>query len=264
LSGPGSYYAIVTGASAGLGRAFAEELARRGHNLLLVSLPGTGLPELSASLEEKHNATVKYMETDLMRLEAPRELLAFVRQNNIAVDILVNNVGIGHGGGIGQYSDEAIEESVFLNMRCTTQMTNLFIGELRLRERAYILNIGSFGGFIPLPYKSIYSATKSYIYHFSLAVRDELRGSGVSVSVAMPGGIITNDRVRERIREKGFVARANSIEPDKAADYVVERMLRGKAVIITGRTMRIAYLAGGLLPFRLLMLITGKLFRGIN
>ncbi len=260
----GPYYAIVTGASQGLGRAIAEELARRGHNLFLVSLPGTGLPELSASLSGRHNILARFLETDLMRREAPAELLGYVRTNGIEVDVLVNNVGIGHGGAIGEYSDAAIEESIFLNMRCTTLMTNTFAGAMGRNGRAYILNIGSFGGFMPVPYKSIYSATKSYIYNFSLAVREELRGSGVSVSVAMPGGIITNGKVRERVNKLGPLGRINALEPDVAARYLVALMFRGRSVIIPGWTNKVAYFVGCAMPFRLLMVLTRKIFRGVN
>ncbi|MCU0459387.1 MAG: SDR family NAD(P)-dependent oxidoreductase [Bacteroidales bacterium] len=257
-------FAVVTGASQGLGRALAEELAGRGHNLLLAALPGTGLPELSVSLEVQHNVVVKYMEIDLMRQEAPREILEFAVKNGIAIDILVNNVGIGHGGGIGEYSEAAIEESVFLNIRCTTLMTNIFAGELDRGGKAYILNIGSFGGFLPVPYKSIYSATKSYIYHFTLAVREEFRGNGVSVSVAMPGGIITNQKVRERLKEVGPVARVFSMEPERAARIILNRMFRGKGVIIPGFSMRAAYFAGSVMPYWLLKQLLGKMFKGVN
>lgn len=264
MSGPGSYYAIVTGASAGLGRAFAEELARRGHNLLLVSLPGTGLPELTDSLRRQCKITVHSIEIDLLRKEAPQEIATYTREHGLEADILINNAGIGHGGEIGEYSDDAIEESVFLNMRSTTLMTNLFIDELKRRERAYLLNLGSFGGFMPVPYKSIYSATKSYIYHFTLAVREELHGTGVSASVAMPGPVLTNHKVRERINRQGYLARSNVIEADEAAIYILDRLFRGSGLIIPRWTMRISYFAGCLLPFRVLMLITGRLFRGIN
>jgi short-subunit dehydrogenase len=264
LRGPGTYYAIVTGVSAGLGRAFAEELARRGHSLLLVSLPGTGLPELSDSLRRQGNITVHFIETDLRVREAPKEIATYAREHGLEADILVNNAGIGHGGEIGEYSDDAIEESIFLNMRCTTLMTNLFIDELKRRERAYILNLGSFGGFMPIPYKSIYSATKSYVYYFSLAIMEELRGTGVRVSVAMPGPVLTNHKVRERISRQGFLARSNVIEAEKAAVYMLDRMFSGRGLIIPRWTMRMSYYAGCLLPFRVLMLITGRLFRGIN
>ncbi len=264
MNNSSQYYSIVTGASQGLGRALATGLARRGHNLILVALPGTGLPELSSGLAERYGVSVHIIETDLMHREAPEELAGYIRDNALRIDVLVNNVGIGHGGETGDYSAAAIEESVFLNMRCTTLMTNIFAEELGKRDRAFILNLGSFGGFMPVPYKSIYSATKAYIYHYSLAVREELRGRGISVSVAMPGGIITNDRVRKRTTELGTVARSLSLEPDRAAEYIIKGMFRGRKVIIPGWPMRMAYGIGCLLPLRLLMALTGRMFRGVS
>jgi short-subunit dehydrogenase len=264
MKGNSEYYAVVTGASSGLGKALAEELAGRGHGLLLVSLPGTGLPELSAALSARYRVMVYFVETDLTDIQAPEEIMKYAGEKKLSIDILINNVGVGHGGEIGSYSDATIRESIFLNMRCTTLMTNTFVQELKRREKAYILNIGSFSGFLPIPFKSIYSATKSYIYHFSLAIREELRGTGVSVSVAMPGPIVTNTRVRERIKVMGFIARSNLIEPDSAATYILDRMFRGRGVIIPGRTVRLSYNLGKLLPYRLLMIITGRIFMGIK
>ncbi len=257
-------YAIVTGASSGLGKALAEALARRGHNILVVSLPGTGLPEQADALAARYDISVRFIEADLMRAEAPGEIWRFVADQNLDVDILINNAGIGHGGPVGEYSETAIGESVFLNMRCTTQLTNVFIEELKQRERAYILNIGSFGGFMPVPYKSIYSASKSYVYHFSLGIREELRGTGISVSVAMPGPILTNGLVRERISRMGFVARSNVLEADEAASYIVKMMYRGTALIIPRWTIRLSYAIGSLLPYRMLLVLVGRIFRGVS
>ena len=258
------HYAIVTGASSGLGKAIAEELARRGHRLLLASLPGTGLSELSTALAAQYNTPVRYVEIDLTETGAPGEIRRFSADQNLSVDILINNAGIGHGGEIGDYADTAIEESVFLNMRCTTMMTNAFIDELKKRECAFILNIGSFGGFMPVPYKSIYSATKSYVYHFSLAIKEELRDTGVSVSVAMPGPLLTNQKVRERISKQGFLSRTNTIEPDRAAVYLLDKMFRKRGVIIPGRITRVTYAIGTFLPYKLLLVLVGRIFRGIN
>jgi len=207
---------------------------------------------------------VRFIETDLMRAEAPGEVRKFVADQNLGIDILVNNVGIGHGGAVGEYLDVAIEESVFLNMRCTTLMTNAFLEELKRQERSYILNIGSFGGFLPMPHKSIYAATKAYIYHYSLAIREELRRSGISVSVAMPGPILTNAHVRERISRMGFLAKSNVLEAEGAAAYIVKRMYRGAAVIIPRWTIRLSYAIGSVLPFRLLMVLLGRIFKGVG
>ncbi|MFZ2286290.1 MAG: SDR family NAD(P)-dependent oxidoreductase [Bacteroidales bacterium] len=264
MSKVSDHYAIVTGASSGLGKAFAEELARRGHNLLLASLPGTGLPVLSDELHARHDVEVRFIETDLMRAEAPGEIKRFVADHNLEVDVLINNVGIGHGGAIGEYSEAAIEESFLLNMKCTTRMTNLFVEELKKRERAYILNMGSFGGLMPIPYKSIYSATKSYLYHFSLAIREELRSEGISVSVAMPGPVLTNAQVRERNRRLGLISRSNVIEADEAAAYMIRMMYRSKGVILPRFTIRVSYAIGCFLPYRLLLVLLGRIFKGVS
>ena len=258
------YYALITGASEGLGKALAIELACRKHPLLLVALPGTGLPQLSAELTRGHDVEVRFFETDLTRAESPAEIKKYASEQNLKIDILVNNVGIGHGGSIGDYNVSSIEESVFLNMRCTTLMTNTFIDELKQRRKAYILNIGSFGGFLPMPHKGIYSATKSYIYHFSLAVREELRGTGVSVSVAMPGPIITNSKVKKRVALMGFVARSNVIRSERAAAFIIARMFSGRALIIPRYTMRLAYSVGACLPYWFLKIILGRLFKGVD
>ena len=260
----GKHYALITGASSGLGKAIVEELAKRGHSLLLVSLPGTGLADQAEILISRYNLPVRYLEADLTRQEAPNEIKRFVSDHNLSVDILVNNVGVGHGGEIGDYTDETVKESVMLNVSCTTLMTNAFIKELKKRERAYLLNIGSFGGFLPMPYRSIYSATKSYIYFFSLAIRQELRGTNVSVSVAMPGPILTNNKVRERIMQQGFISKSNVINPGRAASYILNMMFRGRGVIIPRWTIRIGYGIASLTPYRVLLAVLGRLFKGIN
>ena len=143
-------------------------------------------------------------------------------------------------------------------------MTNAFIEELKQKKPAYILNMGSLGGFLPVPYKSVYSATKSYIYHFSLAIREELRGEGISVSVAMPGPVLTNSRVRERNSKVGFISRSNVIEADKAAAYMIRMMYRGKGVILPRWTIRISYAIGSVLPFRILLVLLGRMFKGVG
>lgn len=257
-------YAVVTGASSGLGKALAEELGKRGYGLLLVALPGTGLADQATILSEKYNIPVQIIEADLINPETPHEIQKYVSKLNLTVGILINNVGIGYGGEIGDYTDDAIRESIMLNISCTTLMTNEFIKELKQRERAYILNIGSFGGFLPMPYKSIYSATKSYIYFFSLAIRQELHGTNVSVSVAMPGPILTNDKVRERVRKQGFISRSNLIDAGKAASYIIDRMFRRKDVIIPRWTIRAGYYIASCTPYRILLAVLGRLFKGVN
>lgn len=257
-------YALITGASAGLGKAIAGQLAGRGHNLVLIALPGTGLKEVCSGLEEVHGIVAHCVEADMCGADTPGLIKEFTSSKGIVIDILINNVGIGHGGKIGSYSDSSISETIFLNLRCGTQLTNIYIDDLRSHPRSYILNMGSFSGFVPMPYKSIYAASKAYIYHFSISVGEELHGTGVSVSVAMPGPVKTNGKVRERIAASGKGATISSLEADEAAREMIDGMFRGKRVIVPGKSYKFLRSVESFLPYGLIMRMTRNTFRGID
>jgi short-subunit dehydrogenase len=257
-------YALITGASAGLGRALASELAGRGHNLVLVSLPDTGLNEQGLRLEKDHGVIAHCLEADMAQHGAHLAIREFTSLKGITVNILINNVGIGYGGEIGSYSDEAISEMIFLNLSCATFLTNIYIDELKLLPESFILNIGSFSGFLPLPYKSIYAASKAYIYHFSMSVGEELNKTGVSVSVAMPGPVKTNHKVRTRISVSGKGARISALEADEAAKEIIRQMFRKKRVIIPGRSYRFLRAVEIIIPYGIIMKMVRNMFKGIN
>ena len=264
MTGVSDHYAIVTGASSGLGRAIANELAVRGHNLVLIALPGTGLGEVCSGLEKVHNIVAHCFEADMCESDTPGLIRDFTSSKGIVTDILINNVGIGHGGEIGKYSDASISETILLNLRCATLLTNYYIAELRSQPRAYILNMGSFSGFAPMPYKSIYAASKAYLYHFSISVGEELHGTGVSVSVAMPGPVKTNRKVLERIAANGKGAIISSLEADEAAREIISQMFRRKKVIVPGRLYKILYAIESVLPYGILRRMTRNAFKGID
>ncbi len=257
-------HAIVTGASSGLGKAIAGELAGRGHNLVLIDLPGTGLKGVCSELEKVHIITAHCFEADMCEPETPGLIREFTSSKGIGIAILVNNVGIGYGGEIGKYNEASISETVFLNIRSATLLTNYYISELRSNTPSYILNIGSFSGFVPMPYKSIYSASKAYIYHFSISVGEELHGTGVSMSVAMPGPVLTNRKVRERIAAGGKGAVISSLEADEAAREIIKQMFRRRRVIVPGKFYTMLHTVESILPYGLIMRMTRNAFKGID
>ncbi len=124
--------------------------------------------------------------------------------------------------------------------------------------------MGSFSGFVPMPYKSIYSASKAYIYHFSISVGEELHGTGVSVSVAMPGPVKTNRKVRERIAAGGKGAIISSLEADEAAREIIKQMFRGRRVIVPGKFYKMLHSVESFLPYGLIMRMTRNAFKGID
>ncbi|MBK5194220.1 MAG: SDR family NAD(P)-dependent oxidoreductase, partial [Flavobacteriaceae bacterium] len=175
----GQYYTLITGASSGIGKAMAEEFARLQKNLLLISLPHTGLESQCEDLSLRYNIKSRFLEIDLRDHSAPEKILSFTKDQNLQINMLINNIGVGHSGFVGDFSRGEIDEMIMLNIYSITHLTNLFLKELKSYPESYILNMGSFGGFLPAPHKSIYMASKAYIYYFSRGLISELENTNV-------------------------------------------------------------------------------------
>lgn len=256
-----SSFAVITGASMGIGRAIAEELASRKHNLVLNSLPGQGLADLGRKLESDHGVTVYCAEGDLTADDGPESLREFVRHKNLKVDVLVNNAGIGYEGPVEGYTRKQIDTMLMLNVRAVTMLTMLFLPELKTHERSYILNMSSFGCYLPTAYKSIYLATKSYIFYFTRAIESELKGSGVRTCVAVPSAVMTNINTRDRIERNGWFSRKSALEPEEVASIVVRGMFRGRNVILPGKLSCLFFGLGMFIPEGIMMWLTRRIFR---
>lgn len=258
----GQYYTLITGASSGIGKAMSEEFARRHRNLLLISLPGTGLESQCENLSLNYKVISRFLEIDLRDHDAPEKILNFAHDENLRINMLINNIGVGHMGNIGNFPAEEINEMIMLNIYSTTHLTNLFLNELKSYPESYILNMGSFGGFIPAPLKSIYMASKAYIYYFSCGLSYELENSTVKVSVAMPGPVSSNKKIIDRINNGGAVSRLMKLNPDEVAEYIISRMFSGEKVIIPGRITQAVYILGLILPYGAVLYFMKKIFTG--
>ena len=254
-------FAVVTGASTGIGRAISGELASRRHNLVLSSLPGQGLGDLCRKLESDFGITAYCSEGDLTAEEGPETLFDFVRQKKLNVDILVNNAGIGYEGPVEGYSKKQIDNMLMLNVRAVTMLTMLFIPGLKTQDRSYILNLSSFGCYLPTAYKSIYLATKSYIYYFTRAIESELKGSTVRTCVAVPSAVRTNVNTCDRIERNGWLSRKSALEPEEVASVVIRGMFRGKKVILPGKLSGMFFGMGMIIPQGIMMYMTRWIFR---
>jgi len=226
--------ALITGASKGIGRAFAIECARRGFNLALVSLPDSGLIAIKRYINKHYPVEVKSYEIDLSTSKAPQKIYNWTKEEHIKIQILINNAGLGHLGSFTDYSYEFYESIIRLNIESVVLLTKLFIPELKQQPKGYILNLGSLASFYPIPYKIVYAGSKSFVYSFSRALKSEMKKTPVKVSVLCPGPIVTSPEVIARIKQGGFWGRISSMRAQKMAKISLTALFREKAVIIPG------------------------------
>lgn len=236
-------YALVTGGSRGLGRALAEELARRGVPTLLVGTNETVLRVCEDIADTYHVPSVGFV-ADLTRREEVRTLAEAVN-GEYELCMLINNAGVGGSQRFEEASEEYIDNILQLNVCCTALLTRLLLPNLMRRERGYILNIGSMSACTPTAFKTVYPASKSFVRAFSIGLREELRSTPVTVSVALPGAIATNAEVSERIRRQGFWGRATLKSPAAIAHRCVDGMLKGRRHVVLNP---LAYLLCKIVP----------------
>lgn len=254
-------FAMVTGASQGIGRAISEQLASMGQQLILIALPDSGLEDTVKHLQEKYKIDVWYLPTDL----TIEENIAAVHKWFVSLDIplhtLVNNAGMGYSGWFHESPENTIQSIMKLNNEAMVLMSRYFIPELKKYGKSHIMNIGSMESFFPLPYKAVYTGTKHFVYGFSLALREELRAHNIHVSVVCPGPVPTNEEGMKRYIAQGWKSKILSKMPDEVARIAIEKMYKGNTIVIPGTANRIVNRVSRIVPTSLKMKILEKLFR---
>lgn len=224
-------YAVVTGASQGLGKSFAQELAKKGTNLILISLPDQDLPALSFNLQQQFGVQVVYKETDLSIKENVLAVCNWINEH-YNVHFLINNAGIG---GTKKFEDATafyIEKIIQLNVLATSLLTHQLLSNLKKQKKSYILNVSSLAAFSPIGYKTVYPASKAFIHSFSRGLYQELKETNVFVSVVNPGAMATNAEVSERIKNQGFIGKLTLLNPDKVAKKCIKQIIKRDTVIM--------------------------------
>jgi len=257
-------YTIITGASEGLGKSFAIECAGRQMNLILVSLPGSGLTELAIFIRRNFKVSVITFEKDLSVSAACYELFLEIEKLGVSTNMLINNAGMGNTGLFDEGSPEFYEKQIGLNVVATTVITHLFVKSLKGKMPSFILNVGSLASFFYLPKKQVYGATKSYIYYFSKSLKKELKSKGVFVSVLCPGGINTNLSVTLINKNSPWSTRMTIMNPEEVAAIAINGLLKGKEVIIPGRLCKLFLLLDKVLPSILKTFMTSRTMKKIN
>lgn len=224
-------YAVVTGASQGLGRAFAENLASKNINVVLVSLPGQHLKELSQRLEETYQIKAHYYEVDLSVNENVMKLTEWLNRS-FEIHLLINNAGLGGTKKFVDASPSYINTILQVNVAATSLITHQLLPNLLRQPKAYILNVSSMAAFSPIGFKTVYPASKTFIHSFSRGLREELKDTNVFVSVVNPGAMKTNIDVCKRIEKQGVLGKLTLLDPNKVAAYCIRQLFKKDSVIM--------------------------------
>jgi len=230
---------LITGASSGIGEAFARRLAAERHNLVLVARSEDKLQRLCNQLMLKHKITAHYVAIDLIDFEADRRLFDETEKNNIEVDWLINNAGFGSMGIFARLELESELEMISLNVMALVALTHRYLQKMRERgDGGTIINVASTASFQPVPFMATYAATKAFVRSFSEAIAEENRPFNINVLALCPGPTETNffdaanigTNVKDAFMKKGM----------QTSEEVVEAALsavnRGKSVAVSGWT----------------------------
>jgi short-subunit dehydrogenase len=242
-------YALITGASKGIGKAVANELAAKGFNVLLVARSEPLLEQVAAEITARYKVKVDWYALDLSRPSAPQNVYDWSRAKGYTVQALVNNAGYGLSGPFEKYSLEEHWNMMQLNMQTLVGLTRLFLPDLEAQNRGYIMNIASSAAYQAVPKLSLYAATKAFVLSFSRGLHQELARGPVSVTVVSPGATDTDFPNRAQLGEKGMKAAEKfNMSPDAVAGIAVRAMLSGKAEVITGFINKLGAAMAWLLP----------------
>lgn len=250
---------LVTGGSAGIGRALADQFAGGGHDLVLVARREKKLAEVATGLEDRHGVDCETIVMDLSEPNSPHTLFDGVQARDIEVDILVNNVGIGTQGPFVAIDADREADQLALNVVTPTLLAKLFGREMVERGDGAILNVASSAAFQPGPYMAVYYASKAYMLSLSEAISEELDGEGVTVTALCPGPVETEFQERADMTDTTLGSgEMQAVEDVARTGY--EGLIEGKTVVVPGWRYKVLWRLARALPRP----ITRKLAANVN
>lgn len=251
-------WALITGASAGIGWSLAEQLAAAGAHLVLTARRTDRLQKLAADLSAKHAVHIETYPADLTRPEAPAEILAFTNQKRLEIELLVNNAGFGAFGYIHDIPESRLIEMVQVNCSAVVHLTRLYAPAMVQRRHGDILIVASTAAFQAVPFNSAYAATKAFDLIFAEGIAEELRPYGVNVCALCPGPTTTEFQRVAQQPDRAFKVAETA---DKVARTGLDALAKGKTHVISGAMNRLMMEAERLAPRRFVAKAAAKMMR---
>jgi len=253
-------WALVTGASAGIGAALAEELARGGANLVLTARRRERLEELAQKLEAAHKIQTKIFVADLTHPDAPETIFQFTKGQRIEIELLVNNAGFGAYGEFPTVEPRKLTDMVQVNCAAVVHLTRLYLPEMVARKHGDVLIVASTASFQSVPYISTYAATKAFDLLFAEGLAEEMKPYGVRVCALCPGS--TESEFAEVAGQAHIAAtRANRETAEKVARTGLRALAAGKSYVISGLGNYLGVLGQRLVSRRLVARVAARMFK---
>lgn len=255
-------WAVVTGASGGIGRDIARELAARGYNLILTARDEAKLQALATELTATHGVNALCMPVDLGATDGPERLVASIAAAGVSPSVLVNNAGYGVYGPLAQADVPQTQGMIDLNISALTRLTMRLLPDLLRNGRGHILNVASTAAFQPGPGMAVYFASKAYVLSFSEALDAELRPQGVRVTALCPGATLTDFGTRAK-GERSALFRGRLATSEAVARFGVQAMERGQRVAVHGLYNRFLAISVKFTPRHLATALAGWKIRAV-
>jgi short-subunit dehydrogenase len=252
-------YALITGASSGIGECFARALAARKHNLALVARSKEKLEALAQQLSSQHGVEALALASDLSVPGAAATLAEKLRGEQISVDLLINNAGFGGRGEFWDLPLNRFSEMIRLNVQAVVELTHLMLPPMIERRAGAIINVSSTASFQPVPYTAVYAATKAFVTSFSMSLAEEARPYGIRVVTLCPGGTRTNFFVAGHYRKRTLPGGLQA--PEEVVAGALRALDRGGGLVVPRFMNKLSVLVQRLIPRELVARIAARVFR---
>jgi short-subunit dehydrogenase len=240
-------WALVTGASSGIGKVYAMELAKLGMNIIVVARRADKLSEVKSEIEKKYNREVVIIQSDLSLRDAPREVFEQATENR-QIQVVINNAGIGFYGPLEDHELSQYQQTIDLNISSVTAMTYLFLKHMKEHGlKSYITNIASIAAYQGIPYFGVYCGSKKYVRDFTEALSYEYRKSNIHLCCVCPGGTYT-EFTQHSGQELKKAGHASMMSAEKVVQIGLKSMFNRRVTIITGFINFLACQVGRILP----------------
>jgi uncharacterized protein len=250
--------ALITGASSGIGEAFARKLAAQGRNVLLVARSEDKLITLCNELGRMNSIRAQHLALDLSLPESPARVFEETEKRGLIIDLLINNAGFGAFGDFAKIDLQRQLNMIDLNIKSLLELTYRYLIPMRERKRGAIINVASTAAFQPVPYMTTYAATKGFVLSFSEALWEENRSFGVTVMALCPG--VTETNFFEAAHGHKPPARASQT-PEEVVDTALRGLAANRSSIVSGWANLLMVEAERFVPRSLVLRVAGRMLR---